>query len=174
MKILEINNKEIFYLVSENQLFEKGLRQVEILSIFEAIWDSYAEKAINLLFESAVENLTCAMLLGEEKAILPLAQLYSKGTIYGILPDLVFSDYIILLGRKLEYEICNDIPLQLITNTKYFDKQLEDLAIIITSNTLFYYSNFRCIGEDIKKKSLGIVISSLKKNGIFVNLNILI
>ncbi|MCC8369804.1 MAG: hypothetical protein LN566_00195 [Rickettsia endosymbiont of Stiretrus anchorago] len=114
------------------------------------------------------------MLLGEEKAILPLAQLYSKGTIYGILPDLVFSDYVILLGRKLEYEICNDIPLQLITNTKYFDKQLEDLAIIITSNTSFYYSNFRCIGENIKKKSLGIVINSLKKNGIFVNLNILI
>lgn len=79
-----------------------------------------------------------------------------------------------MLGRKLEYEICNDIPLQLITNTKYFDKQLEDLAIIITSNTLFYYSNFRCIGENIKKKSLGIVINSLKKNGIFVNLNILI
>lgn len=139
MKIVEINNKEIFYLLPENQLLEKGLRKVELLSNFEMIWDSYAEKAINLLFESAVENLTCAMLLGEEKAILPLAQLYSKGTIYGILPDLVFSDYIILLGRKYYH------------NTKYFDKQLEDLAIIITSNTLFYYSNFRYIGEDIKK-----------------------
>ncbi|WP_395477436.1 hypothetical protein [Rickettsia endosymbiont of Pantilius tunicatus] len=67
------------------------------------------------------------------------------------MPDLVFSDYIILLGRKLEYEICNDIPLQIIVNTNYFDKQLKELDIIINSNTLFYYNNFKCIGEDIKK-----------------------
>lgn len=136
------------------------------------IWDSYAEKAINLLFESAVENLTCAMLLGEEKAILPLAQLYHQGTIYGILPDLVFSDYIILLGRKLEYKICNDIPLQIIVNTNYFDKQLKELDIIINSNTLFYYYNFKCIGEDIKKKSLETATNISIRNGIFVNLSI--
>ncbi|MFQ3887150.1 MAG: hypothetical protein AB8U88_06420 [Rickettsia conorii subsp. raoultii] len=103
------------------------------------------------MFESAVENLTCAMLLGEEEAILPLSQLYCSGTIYDILPDLVFGDYIILIGQKLGYKSCQNSPLSMITNTKCLEKQLDSLAITITSNMLFYYRNFKCISNDVKK-----------------------
>lgn len=143
MKTVEINNNKIFYLSPENQLLKEGLRQVELIFFYEMFG---SKKAINLLFESAVENLTCAMLLGEEEAVLPLAHLYYSGTIYDILEDLVFGDYIILIGQKLGYKSCRNIPLRMITNTKCLEKQLDSLAI--TSNML-YYSH--CIGDDIKK-----------------------
>ncbi|XVN40390.1 MAG: hypothetical protein RCO49_06110 [Rickettsia endosymbiont of Argas persicus] len=174
MKKVEINNTKIFYLLPKNQLLEEGLRQYKLFFTFQHRWDSYAKEAINLLFKSAVENLTCAILLGEEAATLPLAELYYSGTPYKVSPDLVFGDYIILLGQKLEYEPCKNISLRIITNTNYFEKHLEKLAITVTFNSLFYYSNFRCIGENIKKKSLEIAISNLIMSGIFVNLNILV
>ncbi|AFC72442.1 hypothetical protein MCC_04430 [Rickettsia rhipicephali str. 3-7-female6-CWPP] len=80
---------------------------------------------------------------------MPISQLYCSGTIYDILPDLVFSDYIILIGQKLGYKSCQNIPLRMITNTKCLEKQLDSLAI--TSNMLFYYRNFKCISNDVKK-----------------------
>jgi len=172
LKTVQINNNKIFYLSPKNQLLKEGLRQQEMFFALQNKWPSYAKKAVNLLFESAVENLTCAMLLGEEEAILPLSQLYYSGTIYDILPDLVFGDYIILLGQKLGVKSCENIPLRMISNTKCLEKQLDDLAVFIISNTLFYYSNFKCIGDDIKKKLLEIAMSNLIKHGIFVNLNI--
>ncbi|HJD60220.1 MAG TPA: hypothetical protein LFW20_06220 [Rickettsia endosymbiont of Omalisus fontisbellaquei] len=147
-----IKNNKIFYLSPVNQLLKEGLRQQEMFFAFQNKWPSYAKKAINLLFENAVENFTCAMLLGEEEAILPLSQLYYSGTIYDILPDLVFGDYIILIGQKLGYKSCQNTPLRIITNTKCLEKQLDSLAITITSNMLFYYPNFKYVGDDIKKK----------------------
>ncbi|MCX4079721.1 hypothetical protein N7280_03655 [Rickettsia rhipicephali] len=99
---------------------------------------------------------------------MPLSQLYCSGTIYDILPDLVFGDYIILIGQKLGYKSYQNIPLRMITNTKCLEKQLDSLAITITSNMLFYYRNFKCISNDVKK----ITMSNLIKHGIFVNLNI--
>ena len=167
-----IKNNKIFYLSPVNQLLKAGLRQQEMFFVFHDKWPSYTKKAVNLLFESAVENLTCAMLLGEEEAILPLSQLYYSGTIYDILPDLVFGDYIILIGQKLGYKSCQNIPLRMIINTKCLEKQLDSLAITITSNMLFYYRNFKCISNDVKKKLLEIAMSNLIKHGIFVNLNI--
>ncbi|MFV9890548.1 MAG: hypothetical protein AB8U54_01550 [Rickettsia conorii subsp. raoultii] len=99
--------------------------------VFHNKWPSYTKKAVNLLFESAVENLTCAMLLGEEEAILPLSQLYCSGTIYDILPDLVFGDYIILIGQKLGYKSGQNSPLSMITNTKCLEKQLDSLSLLL-------------------------------------------
>ncbi|CEO17677.1 hypothetical protein RMONA_06605 [Rickettsia monacensis] len=151
MKNVEIKNNKIFYLSPVNQLLKEGLRQQEMFFVFHDKWPSYTKKAVNLLFESAVENLTCAMLLGKEEAILPLSQLYYSGTIYDILPDLVFGDYIVLIGQKLGYKSCQNIPLRMITNIKCLEKQLDSLAITITSNMLFYYRNFKCIGDNIKK-----------------------
>ncbi|WP_198400834.1 hypothetical protein [Rickettsia amblyommatis] len=63
-----IKNNKIFYLSSVNQLFKAGLRPQEMFFVFHDQWPSYTKKAVNLLFESAVENLTCAMLLGAEEA----------------------------------------------------------------------------------------------------------
>ncbi|WP_231726165.1 hypothetical protein [Rickettsia rhipicephali] len=71
---------------------------------------------------------------------MPISQLYCSGTIYDILPDLVFGDYIILIGQKLGYKSCQNIPLRMITNTKGLEKQLDSLAI--TSNMLFYYRKY--------------------------------
>lgn len=51
-------------------MLKAGLRQQEMFFVFHDKWPFYTKKAVNLLFESAVENLTCAMLLGEEEAIL--------------------------------------------------------------------------------------------------------
>ncbi|MCC8406240.1 MAG: hypothetical protein LN560_01195 [Rickettsia endosymbiont of Sceptobius lativentris] len=79
-----LKNNKIFYLSPVNQLLKEGLRQQKIFFAFHDKWPSYAKKAVNILFESAVENLTCVMLLGEEEAILPLSQLYYSGTIYDI------------------------------------------------------------------------------------------
>ncbi|HJD55710.1 MAG TPA: hypothetical protein LFW21_03560 [Rickettsia endosymbiont of Pyrocoelia pectoralis] len=168
MKTVQINNTEIYNLLPENQLLTEGLRQYKLFFAFQNRWSSYTRKAVNLLFESAIENLTCAMLLGEEEAVLPLARLYYNGTIYGILEDLVFGDYIILIGQQLGYKSCQNIPLRIIKNTKYFEKQLDDLAIMITYNMLFYYANFKFISDHIKKKSFRIVISNSINNGIFV------
>ncbi|MGX6960596.1 MAG: hypothetical protein ACIPMY_05220 [Rickettsia endosymbiont of Pentastiridius leporinus] len=165
MKTVQMNNTKIYHLLPENQLLTEGLRQTDLVAVFEMF---LSKNTTNFLFESAVENLTCAMLLGEEEAILPLAQLYYNGTIYGILEDLVFGDYIILIGQHLGYKSCENIPLRIITNTKYFEKQLDDLAIMITYNMLFYYKYFEFISDDIKKKSFRIVISNLVKSGIFV------
>ncbi|MCC8419156.1 MAG: hypothetical protein LN590_06440 [Rickettsia endosymbiont of Glossina mortisans submortisans] len=167
-----IKNNKIFYLSPVNQLLKEGLRQQEMFFVFHDKWPFYSKKAVNLLFESAVENLTCAMLLGEEEAILPLSHLYYSGTIYDILPDLVFGDYIILIGQKLGYKSCQNISLRMITNTKCLEKQLDSIAITITSNMLFYHRHFKYIGDEIKKKLLKTVMSNLIKYGIFVNLNI--
>lgn len=150
-----LKNNKIFYLSPVNQLLKEGLRQQEMFFAFHDKWSSYAKKAVNLLFESVVENLTCAMLLGEEEAALPLSRLYYSGTIYDIVPDLVFGDYIILIGQKLEYKSCQNIPLRMIVNTKCLEKQLDDIAIIITSNMLFYCP-IKYIGENIKKNYCGL------------------
>ncbi len=147
-----LKNNKIFYLSPVNQLLKEGLRLQEMFFVFHDKWPSYTKKAVNLLFESAVENLTCAILLGEEEAILPLSQLYYSGTIYDILPDLVFGDYIILIGQKLGYKSCQNISLRMITNTKCLEKQLDSIAITITSNMLFYHRHFKYIGDEIKKK----------------------
>ncbi|MCC8462222.1 MAG: hypothetical protein LN546_03450 [Rickettsia endosymbiont of Ecitomorpha arachnoides] len=167
-----MKNNKIFYLSPVNQLLKEGLRQQKIFFAFHDKWPSYAKKAVNILFESAVENLTCVMLLGEEEAILPLSQLYYSGTIYDILPDLVFGDYIILIGQKLGYKSCQNISLRMITNTKCLEKQLDSIAITITSNMLFYHRHFKYIGDEIKKKLLKTAMSNLIKYGIFVMLNI--
>ncbi|AFC73082.1 hypothetical protein [Rickettsia montanensis] len=113
-------------------MLKAGLRQQEMFFVFHDKWPFYTKKAVNLLFESAVENLTCAMLLGEEEAILPLSRLYYSGAIYDTLPDLVFGHYIILIGQKLGYKSCQNISLRMITNTKCLEKQLDSLAITIT------------------------------------------
>lgn len=167
-----LKNNKIFYLSPVNQLLKEGLRQQEMFFVFHDKWPSYTKKAVNLLFESAIENLTCAMLLGEEEAILPISQLYYSGTIYDILPDLVFGDYIILIGQKLGYKSCQNISLRMITNTKCLEKQLDSIAITITSNMLFYHRHFKYIGDEIKKKLLKTAMSNLIKYGIFVMLNI--
>lgn len=167
-----LKHNKIFYLSPVNQLLKEGLRLQEMFFAFHDKWPPYTKKAVNLLFESAIENLTCAMLLGEEEAILPLSQLYYSGTIYDILPDLVFGDYIILIGQKLGYKSCQNISLRMITNTKCLEKQLDIIAITITSNMLFYHRHFKYIGDEIKKNLLKTAMSNLIKYGIFVNLNI--